>query len=62
MNRDEREGRRGPLHPDPKARKQSGNIGALKPKQRQKYKVCLMNDAYRQREQGIRELNGISKS
>jgi hypothetical protein len=43
MNADEEESDR---TPNPKTRTQSGKIGALNPKERQKYKVCLMNDLH----------------
>jgi hypothetical protein len=41
MNADEEESDRTPNH---KTRRQSGKIGAVKPKDRQKYKVCVMKE------------------
>jgi hypothetical protein len=32
--------------PNPKTRRQSGKIGAVNPKERQKDKVCLMNELH----------------
>jgi len=43
MNADEEESDR---TPNPKTRPPSGKIGAVKPKERQKYKVCLMNELH----------------